>query len=325
MASTKHPLVLTILDGWGYRADTANNAIALARKPSYDKLLRDFPNTLIQASDHFVGLPDGQMGNSEVGHLNIGAGRIVQMDITRIDALIASGQFSEGAADRAGDAEGARWATCAASLWAGVGWWSPFASGTLYALLRTAREYGLAPGFCARLYGWTRYGARFAVPGTLPSSNRRCASTVLARSPSINGRYYAMDRDKRWERERKAFDAMVNGKAEGGAYPDPVARLKESYNNGVTDEFVIPFVVVDGAGKPVGQIRDEDVCINFNFRADRARQITRVLARESGLNKDGGRDLEGRSAGRDDSAQRDAEEPALPVHDAVRQAVRRCR
>jgi len=110
---------------------------------------------------------------------------------------------------------------------------------------------------------------------------------------SINGRYYAMDRDKRWERERKAFDAMVNGKAEGGAYPDPVARLKESYNNGVTDEFVIPFVVVDAAGKPVAQIRDEDVCINFNYRADRARQITRVLARESGLNKDGGRNLEG--------------------------------
>ena len=89
----KHPLVLTILDGWGYRAETANNAIALARKPTYDKLLKEFPNTLIQASDHFVGLPDGQMGNSEVGHLNIGAGRVVQMDITRIDAQIASGQF----------------------------------------------------------------------------------------------------------------------------------------------------------------------------------------------------------------------------------------
>jgi 2,3-bisphosphoglycerate-independent phosphoglycerate mutase len=110
---------------------------------------------------------------------------------------------------------------------------------------------------------------------------------------SINGRYYAMDRDKRWERERKAFDAMVSGKAEGGAYPDPVARIKENYNNGITDEFLIPFVVVDGAGKPVGQIRDEDVCFNFYFRADRARQITRVLARESGLNKKGGRDLDG--------------------------------
>jgi 2,3-bisphosphoglycerate-independent phosphoglycerate mutase len=95
---------------------------------------------------------------------------------------------------------------------------------------------------------------------------------------TINGRYYAMDRDKRWERERKAFDAMVNGKAEGGAYPNAVARIKENYNNGITDEFLIPFVVVDAAGKPVGQIRDEDVCINFNFRADRAREITRNAA-----------------------------------------------
>ena len=88
MPTSKRPLLLTILDGWGYRAETADNAIALAQKPTYDKLLREYPNTLIQASDHFVGLPDGQMGNSEVGHLNIGAGRIVQMDITRIDALI---------------------------------------------------------------------------------------------------------------------------------------------------------------------------------------------------------------------------------------------
>ena len=95
MPSSKHPLVLTILDGWGYRAETANNAIALAHKPTYDKLLREFPNTLIRASEHFVGLPDGQMGNSEVGHLNIGAGRIVQMDITRIDAQIASGEFAK--------------------------------------------------------------------------------------------------------------------------------------------------------------------------------------------------------------------------------------
>jgi 2,3-bisphosphoglycerate-independent phosphoglycerate mutase len=115
----------------------------------------------------------------------------------------------------------------------------------------------------------------------------------VGRVASISGRYYAMDRDKRWERERKAFDAMVTGKAEGGAYPNPVARLKECYNNGTTDEFIIPFVVVDGTGKPLGRIRDEDVCINFNFRADRAREITRVLTRESGLNQHGGRDLDG--------------------------------
>ena len=115
----KRPLVLTILDGWGYRAETANNAIALARKPAYDKLLGEFPNTMIQASEHFVGLPDGQMGNSEVGHLNIGAGRIVQMDITRIDALIASGEFQKNPAivqaiERAREGEAGN---CTCSAW----------------------------------------------------------------------------------------------------------------------------------------------------------------------------------------------------------------
>ncbi len=160
MASTKHPLVLTILDGWGYRAETANNAIALARKPSYDKLLREFPNTLIQASDHFVGLPDGQMGNSEVGHLNIGAGRIVQMDITRIDALIASGQFSERAAPSCRPCR--RRATAGRQLHlfglvsdGGVHSHQEH----LYALLRTAREYGLAACLCSCVHGWPRHGA----------------------------------------------------------------------------------------------------------------------------------------------------------------------
>ena len=111
MASTKRPLVLTVLDGWGYRAETANNAIALARKPNYDKLLREFPNTLIQASDHFVGLPDGQMGNSEVGHLNIGAGRIVYQDLVRINRAAASGELAanpviRAALDKAKDVAG---------------------------------------------------------------------------------------------------------------------------------------------------------------------------------------------------------------------------
>jgi len=143
VASTKRPLVLTVLDGWGYRAETANNAIALARKPNYEKLLREFPNTLIQASDHFVGLPDGQMGNSEVGHLNIGAGRVVQMDITRIDALIASGQLQKEpqivqAMQKARDG---RKQLHLFGLLSDGGVHSH--QEHLYALLRTAREYGL--------------------------------------------------------------------------------------------------------------------------------------------------------------------------------------
>ncbi|MFP5248521.1 MAG: 2,3-bisphosphoglycerate-independent phosphoglycerate mutase, partial [Acidobacteriota bacterium] len=162
----------------------------------------------------------------------------------------------------------------------------------LYALLRIARENGLE-----RVFVHAFMDGRDTLPtsgaGYIAQLEQKMREYGVGKVASINGRYFAMDRDRRWERERKAFDAMVNGKAEGGAYPNAAARIKECYNGGVTDEFLAPFVVTDAAGKPTGQIRDEDVCINFNFRADRARQITRVLARESGLNKNGGRDLEG--------------------------------
>ena len=288
----KHPLVLTILDGWGYRAETANNAIALARKPTYDKLLKEFPNTLIRASEHFVGLPDGQMGNSEVGHLNIGAGRIVQMDITRIDALIAAGEFGKvpnimKAMQRA--REGGRQLHLFGLVSDG-GVHSH--QEHLYALLRIAREYGLERVFVHAFMDGRDTGPTSGA-GYITKLESKMREYGVGKVASINGRYYAMDRDKRWERERKAFDAMVTGKAEGGGYQNAAARIKECYNSGTTDEFLIPFVVTDAAGKPTGKIRDEDVCININFRADRARQITRVLARESAINKQGGRDLDG--------------------------------
>ncbi len=161
----------------------------------------------------------------------------------------------------------------------------------LYALLRAAREYGLE-----RVFVHAFMDGRDTLPTSgasyIAALEQKMREYGIGKLASVSGRYYAMDRDKRWERERKAFDAMVTGKAEGGATSDPVAKIKESYNNGTTDEFLIPFVVTDAAGKPIAQIRDEDVCINFNYRADRARQITRVLARESGLNKDGGRNLD---------------------------------
>jgi 2,3-bisphosphoglycerate-independent phosphoglycerate mutase len=288
---SKRPLVLTILDGWGYRAETANNAIALARKPAYDKLLKEFPNTLIRASEHFVGLPDGQMGNSEVGHLNIGAGRIVQMDITRIDEAIRAGELQKNPAivnAMQHAREGGRQLHLFGLLSDG-GVHSH--QEHLYALLRIARENKLE-----RVFVHAFMDGRDTLPtsgaGYVAALEQKMREYGVGKIASVSGRYYAMDRDKRWERERKAFDAMVNGKAEGGAYADPVARIKESYNNGVTDEFLIPFVVTDHMGKPIAQIRDEDVCINFNFRADRARQITRVLTRESGLNKNGGRNLD---------------------------------
>jgi len=292
MSIHKKPLVLVILDGWGYRAETEANAIALARKPVYDKLLTEFPNTLLHASDHFVGLPDGQMGNSEVGHLNIGAGRIVHMDITRIDKLITDGEFSKhpviaAAMKRAG--EGNR-ALHFLGLLSDGGVHSH--QRHLYAFLKAAADHGLT-----RVYVHVFLDGRDTAPnggaGYIAALQQKFAEFGVGQIASVSGRYYAMDRDRRWERELKTFDAMVKGHAEGGSYLDPIARVNESYNNGVTDEFIIPFVVTKSDGTPVAVVQDEDVCINYNYRADRARQITRVLARNSGLTKDGGRELPG--------------------------------
>ncbi|HEX3940777.1 MAG TPA: 2,3-bisphosphoglycerate-independent phosphoglycerate mutase [Acidobacteriaceae bacterium] len=290
--SQRKPLVLAILDGWGYRAERNGNAIALARKPVYDKLLSEYPNTLLHASDHFVGLPDGQMGNSEVGHLNIGAGRVVQMDITRIDGLIRTGEFFRhpvlvSALRKAAESGGA---VHLLGLVSDGGVHSH--QEHLYALLRAAKEQG-----ARRVFVHAFLDGRDTLPtsgvGYLEKLQAKIAEIGVGVIASVSGRYFAMDRDRRWEREKKAFDAMVTGQPEAGAVQDPVARVKERYSAGVTDEFIEPFVVVDKRGEPVGRIRSGDVCICFNFRADRARQITRVLARRSGLTPQQGRELPG--------------------------------
>ena len=288
----KQPLVLTILDGWGYRADTFANAIAQARKPTYDRLLAEFPSTLIQASDHFVGLPDGQMGNSEVGHLNIGAGRVVTMDITRIDAMIANGDFFRDPVIVAA-MQKARVAGKQLHLLGLVSDGGVHAQQAhLHALLKAAKLNGVENVFVHAFMD-----GRDTLPqsgaGYLAKLQKEMQELGLGRLATVSGRYYAMDRDRRWERERQTFDAMVKGNAVGGAYSDAIARVNESYNNGITDEFIVPFVVVDAAGEPITRVRDEDVCICFNYRADRARQITRVLARNSGLTKLDGRELPG--------------------------------
>jgi 2,3-bisphosphoglycerate-independent phosphoglycerate mutase len=289
--SLKKPVVLTILDGWGYRAEQFANAVALARKPTYDRLLAEYPNSLLHASDHFVGLPDGQMGNSEVGHLNIGSGRVVHMDITRIDDLIRSGEFFRHpvivlALKHA--AEKGR-ALHLMGLLSDGGVHSQQAH--LYALLHAAKQHGVE-----RVLVHAFLDGRDTLPtsgvGYLEKLQAKIKEIGVGKIASVGGRYFAMDRDRRWERSKKAFDAIV-GVPEGGAYTDPIPRVKESYNNGVTDEFVEPFVVVDEQGKPVGPLRDEDAVICFNYRADRVRQITRVLARNSGLTKDDGKTLPG--------------------------------
>ncbi len=291
MADNK-PLVLTILDGWGYRAQTDANAIAQARKPNYDRLIAEFPNTLLRASDHFVGLPDGQMGNSEVGHLNIGAGRIVHMDITRIDESIADGSFFQHPvlvdAMRYAASHGRRVHLLGLVSDGGV----HSHQRHLYALLKLAKQQQIE-----QLFVHAFLDGRDTLPTSgveyLKQLQQQFREYGVGALASVSGRYYAMDRDRRWEREAKTFDAMVFGHAEGGLHADPVARLTEYYNNGITDEFVVPFVCVDGKGKPIATVQDEDVCICFNYRADRARQITRVLARNSGLTLLGGMELPG--------------------------------
>jgi 2,3-bisphosphoglycerate-independent phosphoglycerate mutase len=286
------PLVLIILDGWGYRAETKANAIALARKPTYDRLLREYPNTLIHTSGKYVGLPDGQMGNSEVGHLNIGAGRVVHMDSTRIELLIQNGEFFSHpvliAAMKHARSGGRRLHLFGLVSDGGVHSYQTH----LYALLKMAKQQGVD-----RVFVHAFMDGRDTLPtngaGYLEQLQQKMREYSTGRIASVNGRYYAMDRDRRWERIAKAFNTMVSGDGEGGKYVDAVQGVKTSYNNGVTDEFIMPFVCVDNRGEPLATIREDDSCICFNFRADRVRQITRALARNSGLNEKGGRDLPG--------------------------------
>src|SRR3981081_3016264 len=293
------PLVLIILDGWGYRAETKANAIALARKPTYDRLLREYPNTLIHTSGPYVGLPDNQMGNSEVGHLNIGAGRIVHMDSTRIELMIRNGEFFSHPVLLAA-MKNARSDSRLCHLFGLLSDGGVHSYQThLYALLKMAKQQGVE-----RVFVHPFMDGRDTLPtngvGYLEQLKQKIREYNCGQVASVSGRYYAMDRDLRWERIAKAYNAMVFGEGEGGKYSDPVQGMKDSYNKGVTDEFVIPFVCTDNRGGPLTTIRHNDSCICFNFRADRVRQITRALARNSGLNEKGGRDLP--AAGDPDSA-----------------------
>jgi 2,3-bisphosphoglycerate-independent phosphoglycerate mutase len=279
------PIVLTILDGWGYRSETHGNAIAQARKPTYDSLLRDYPNTLLRASEHFVGLPDGQMGNSEVGHLNLGAGRIVRMDMTRIDTAFLDGSLTtDPTLVRAYELAGQKGrALHLIGLLSDGGVHSH--QRHLDALVRMAAKHKLI-----RVFIHAFMDGRDTMPtsglGYLEQLLQTLRETGTGELASVSGRYYAMDRDLRWEKEKQAFDALVTGHPEGGRYADPIARIRELYNNNITDEFIPPFTCTNPEGEATGLIRDEDVVVNFNYRADRVRQITRVLTRRSGLTAD---------------------------------------
>ena len=272
------PLVLTILDGWGFAPPSEGNAIALANKRTYDKLLREYPNTLVHTSGPFVGLPEGQMGNSEVGHLNIGAGRIIYMDVTRIDRMISSGEFFSDPKLLAGMHHARTRRLHLMGLLSDGGVHSM--NTHLYALLEMARREGVSD-VCIHCFMDGRDTPPESGIGFIEALQQEIRRIGVGRIATVSGRYYAMDRDKRWERIERAKSAMVDGTGEKNA--DPVAAVKRSYERGVTDEFIEPITIVDSRQEPVGRIRAEDACIFFNYRADRGRQMTQALT-ESPLN-----------------------------------------
>jgi 2,3-bisphosphoglycerate-independent phosphoglycerate mutase len=270
----KRPFVaLVIMDGWGHREDPEGNAVALADTPFYDRLWSEFPRTLIHASEERVGLPSGQMGNSEVGHLNLGAGRVVYQDLVRITKSIRDGDFFRNPVLRAA-MDAARDGDRALHLFGLLSDGGVHSLHThLYALLRMAKESGVRRVFIHPFFDGRDTPPESGI-GHLKDLLAEAGRIGAGEVATVIGRYYGMDRDDRWDRVERAYKAMVLG--EGKPYGDPVAAVADSYAAGTTDEFIEPAVIVRD-GEPVGRISPGDAVICYNFRADRVREITRAL------------------------------------------------
>lgn len=275
MNSSSKKVLLVIMDGWGWREDPDGNAVVQAQTPNVDALWKEYPHTLINGSGPYVGLPEGQMGNSEVGHLNLGAGRVVYQEIVRIDRAIEDGTLFENAVlvdamDRAGGG-----ALHLIGLLSDGGVHSH--QRHLHALIRMAADRGVE-----RLFVHAVLDGRDTPPQNgvkyLSALEKEVRAIGVGAIASVVGRYYCMDRDQRWERTKRAHDLYVAG--EGVQTEKWRDALEASYGGGVTDEFVEPIAITQ-AGHPVGTIQDDDVVLLFNFRADRARQITRALTDEA--------------------------------------------
>ncbi len=265
--SRPKPVLLLILDGWGHRDDPADNAIAQARLPNWHALLRDCPHTLVHTSGLRVGLPEGQMGNSEVGHMNLGAGRVVYQDLTRIDAAIADGGFFANA-ELVAACEGAKAADGTLHVF---GLLSPGGvhshENHIFAMLELARRQGV-PRIAVHAFLDGRDTPPRSARASIEKLLSACAGTPGAFVASVCGRYFAMDRDQRWDRVERAYRAIAQADAPLHA-PDPLEALEAAYARGESDEFVQP-TVIDGA-QPM---RDGDAVVFMNFRADRAREIS---------------------------------------------------
>lgn len=268
------PVLLLILDGFGCRKETDHNAITAARKPNWDTLWHDNPHTLITTSERFVGLPTGQMGNSEVGHLNIGGGRVVYQDLSRIDISIEDGSFFRNPAL----SEAVSLAKQNDRALHIMGLLSPGGvhshENHIFAMLEMAARAGLT-----KVYLHAFLDGRDTPPRSADQSLRRlqekCSALGLGQIASIVGRFYAMDRDNRWERVQLAYELLVDGQAEFQAN-DALNGLEQAYSRDESDEFVKPTVIVPPGGSAI-TMQDGDTVVFMNFRADRAREITHAL------------------------------------------------
>ncbi|TDL52631.1 2,3-bisphosphoglycerate-independent phosphoglycerate mutase [Paenibacillus dendritiformis] len=275
--SAPRPVALIIMDGFGLRNVTEGNAVAQAKKPNYDRYMNTYPHTTLTACGEAVGLPEGQMGNSEVGHLNIGAGRIVYQDLTRITKSIREGDFFDNET-LLGAVKHAKENGTALHLYGLLsdGGVHSHIDHTL-AMLEMAAKSGLT-----KVYVHAFLDGRDVAPDSAIGYIERLQAKIdelgVGRIATVQGRYYAMDRDKRWERTEKSYRAMVYG--DGPRYRDPLQAVKESYEQSVFDEFVMPTVIVNENNEPVGLVRDNDAVVFSNFRPDRAIQLSQVFTNE---------------------------------------------
>ncbi|TME74484.1 MAG: 2,3-bisphosphoglycerate-independent phosphoglycerate mutase [Chloroflexi bacterium] len=277
MSGPEPALVLVIIDGWGYRVEPAGNAIAAARKPNWDALWARWPHTTLAAAGEPVGLPEGQQGNSEVGHLNIGAGRIVYQDLTRINLAIRDGSFKRNPVLlRAMTDVRERHALHLLGLVSPGGVHSSVSH--LIALVEMAHQLGV-PRIHIHAFTDGRDEPPTSAAGFMQDLLAELKRIGAGRIASVSGRYYAMDRDKRWERTELAYRTVVE--ATGPTAADPLVFIKESYEAGITDEFLKPTRIVPPDTDPVDAISDGDSVIFFNFRPDRARQLSHAIVDET--------------------------------------------
>ncbi|KAB7665814.1 2,3-bisphosphoglycerate-independent phosphoglycerate mutase [Bacillus sp. B1-b2] len=271
---SKSPVALIILDGFALRDERMGNAVAQAKKPNFDKYWNSYPHATLVASGEEVGLPVGQMGNSEVGHLNIGAGRIVYQSLTRVNVAIREGEFSknETFVNAINHVKQKGKNLHLFGLLSDGGVHSHIEH--MFALLHLAKEEGVENVYVHGILDGRDVGQKTAEK-YIKATQEKMAEYGVGEFATISGRYYSMDRDKRWDRVEKSYRAMVYG--EGPSYSNPLDVVSDNYNNGIFDEFVLPSVITKDNGEPVATIQDEDAVIFYNFRPDRAIQISNTF------------------------------------------------